>query len=170
MNTENKLTRLNKSMKSYKPELEDRDELINNVISTISEKPELLLIERVSEMLFGWTDSLWLKRSLLTLSFLLVFVFLFQQFSIVNRIGQLENRMVESNTEQIIRQQGEYVLINSVLRNELGENDLRDSIMVADKDLRDLINSYSELVKRYENLKQELYKQRFIGNTNKQKL
>jgi len=170
MNTEKKLTVLNKRMESYRPKLEGREELLEEVMSSISEKPGSPVTELLSAFLFGWTDILWIRRSLVSASLLLVFIFVFQQYSIMSRIGRLENRMVNSSTDQIIRQQGEYVLLNSLLRQEVGERDLRDSIMVADKDLRDLINSYSELEKRYKELKQEYYSQRFKENTNKQKL
>ena len=113
--------------------------------------------------LFGWTDYLWVRRGLVTVSIALVFSFVFQQFSIVNKVGQLEDRMVESNTEQLIRQQGEHVLLNSVIMKEIGEKNFPDSLMVADKDLRELIDSYSELQRRYQELKREHFSKQFNG-------
>ena len=88
-----------------------------------------------------------------------VFVFVLQQFIIVDRIGQLENRMVESNAEQIVKQQGDNVLFNSTFMSDVQEDDIRDSIMVSDKDLNALINSYTELQRQYQDLKRDHYLQ-----------
>lgn len=173
MENKEKLDRINDRLESFSPELDTREEIIRNVMDFTSERNKASGIKSLTDLLFGWTDKLWIRGGLITASMALVFVFAIQQFTIVNRIGQLETRMVKSNTEQIIRQQGEGVLLNSVIMQKIGESefrDSRDSVTVADKDLRDLINSYSELQSRYEDLKREHYSQQFNGKINKQKL
>ena len=170
MKAKEKLDKINARLASYNPEPENRDEMIRNVMDLTSESERKPVIEQLVSMIFGWTDTLWVRAGLVTVSTCLVLVFVFQQFSIINRIGQLENRMVESSTEQIIRQQGEHVLLNSVLMKELGESQFQDSVLVADKDLKNLINSYSELQSRYQDLLRESYSQQFNGNIKKQEL
>jgi len=170
MKDKEKISEITEKLTSYNPGLDNRDDLIRNVMESSSATKMPFKVGRLLDFLFGWTDILWIRRGLVTLSVALVFVFVFQQFSIFNRIGQLENRMVESNTEQIIRQQGEQVLLNSVLMQEIRETEFSDSVMVADKDLRELINSYSELQSRYHDLKSELYSQQFSGKNKNQEL
>lgn len=161
MEAKDKLDKIYSSLDSYNPEPEGRADIMRNVMDKTSGSSPESSPEKIMTVLFGWTEILWVRRGLITISMGLVFVFVFQQFSIVSRIGRLESRMVESNTEQIIRKQGENVLMNSVLMQEVSEKDFRDSIKVADKDLRDLINSYSELQKRYKDLKSELYSRKY---------
>lgn len=170
MEAKDKLDRIFSRLNLYKPEPEDRADLIRNIMDKTSEPYSDGSIEKLINVLFGWTEILWVKRGLVTVSMALVFVFVFQQFSISSRIGQLENRMVESSTEQLIRQQGENVLLNSVIMKEMQEGQIQDSVKVSDKDLRDLINSYSELQRRYQDLLKENYAQQFNGNIKKQEL
>ncbi len=170
MKAKDKLDKINARLASYNPEPENRDEMIRNVMDLTSESGRKRVIQQFVNLIFGWTDTLWIRAGLVTISTCLVFVFGFQQFSIINRIGRLENRMVESSTEQIIRQQGEHVLLNSVLMKELGESQFQDSVLVADKDLKNLINSYSELQRRYQDLLRESYSQQLNVNIKKQEL
>ena len=46
------------------------------------------------DLLFGWTNIVWLRRGLLAASVLLFVIFAIQQYIIINRIDSLENRMV----------------------------------------------------------------------------
>ncbi len=64
--------------------------------------------------------------------------------------------MVESNTKQLLEHQQKNVIINSAIMTLGKENGVVDSIQVADKDLRSLIDSYTSLQKQYEDL-QEAY-------------
>ncbi len=170
MKAEEKLEKINARLASYDPEPDNRADMIRNVMDLTSGKGSTPLIEQFINIIFGWTEILWIRAGLVTVSTCLVFVFVFQQFSIINRIGQLENRMVKSSTEQIIRQQGEQVLLNSVIMKEIGKGEVKDSLMVADRDLQELINSYSELQRRYNDLKKEHFSDQFNGKIKNQKL
>jgi hypothetical protein len=170
MKAKEKLDKIYSRLNSYSPEPLEKDALIRNVMDMTSEPGSNKLISLIMNILFGWAEILWIRRGFIAISAGLIFAFIFQQFSIVSRIGQLESRMVESNTEQLIRQQGEHVLLNSVIIKEMEEDQLQDSIMVSDKDLRDLINSYSELQSRYQDLLRKNYSQQFDGNLKKQEL
>ncbi len=170
MEAKDKLDKIYSRLDSYKPEPEDRSDMIRNVMDKTSEPNKEQSIGKIMNILFGWTEILWVRRGLITISMGLIFVFVFQQFSIVSRIGQLESRMVESSTEKILRQQGEHVLLNSVIMKEMQEGQLQDSVMVSDKDLRDLVNSYSDLQRRYQDLLKENYERQVNGNIKKQEL
>lgn len=170
MEAKDKLDKIYSRLDSYKPEPEDRSGMIRNIMDRTSESNTEQSIGKIMNILFGWTEILWVRRGLITISMGLIFVFVFQQFSIVSRIGQLESRMVESSTEKILRQQGEHVLLNSVIMKEMQEGQLQDSVMVSDKDLRDLVNSYSDLQRRYQDLLKENYERQVNGNIKKQEL
>ena len=159
MRKREKLDKIVGGLNSYRPELDDKDVIIRGVMESTSESYSRPLLDRIIELLFGWTDSLWARRGFAAISMTAVFVFVLQQYIIVDRIGQLENRMVESNAEQIVKQQGDNVLFNSTFMSDVQEDDIRDSIMVSDKDLNALINSYTELQREYQYLKREHYLQ-----------
>ena len=84
---------------SYSPLPQERGDIIRSVMEATSNDENKKGFNLIMYYLFGWTDYLWVRRGLVTVSIALVFSFVFQQFSIVNRVGQLEDRMVESNTE-----------------------------------------------------------------------
>jgi hypothetical protein len=147
-------------LNSFRPEFDDKAQIIRSVMEATSKSYSRPFLNRIIELLFGWTDSLWARRGFAAISMTAVFVFVLQQFIIVDRIGQLENRMVESNTEQIVKQQGDNVLFNSTFMSDVQEDNIRDSIMVSDKDLFALINSYNELQRQYQDLKRDHYLQR----------
>lgn len=159
MGKKEKLDKIIDGLHSYSPELNNKDELIRGVMESTNESYSRPILDRIIELLFGWTDSLWARRGFAAISMTVVFVFVLQQFIIVDRIGQLESRMVESNAEQIVKQQGDDVLFNSFLMSNEEEDNFRDSIMVSDKDLNALINSYTELQRQYQDLKRDHYLQ-----------
>ncbi len=148
-------------LRNVTSETGNEQEVINNVMRVIR-KPEHLAF---TDVFFGWTDSLWLRRTMATIAVCIVFFFIVQQSMIINKIGMLEERVVEVSTQSILDQQKENVLARSVILRipDDGES-LKDSLKVASKDLTDLIRSYRELQYEYERLKEELKSKEDIIN------
>lgn len=155
MNSSRDLLRITDRLHKFEPELDNRNDIIRNVMeSAVNKKP--FLPDRILTLLFGWIDYVWVRRVFGTASLAIVLVFLFQQASIMSRIGDLEQRMVESNTHNLLMYQGENVKLNSILLKETGGIGFQDSILVADRDLKELIESYIELQKRYGELQKKI--------------
>ena len=151
-----KYDKIKERLKGFVPELEDEKELVTKIISSIDDSSPVNISDTVINILFGWTNLLWVRRSFAVVSGLIVFIFLFQQANIINRINLLEGRMVGGNTQNIIEYQQHKVTINSLMNNSESGTSLNDSIVVADKDLRELINSYTALQKRYDDLQERV--------------
>lgn len=138
-----------RKLASVNPELKKRDELIKNVMEdTDPAKSGISFISYV----FGWTEYPLVRKSAIALSVIVISIFMFQQAVIMNRIGNLEDRMVESNTEQLLQHHEKNVMFNSALLMSGDQSESLDSIIVADKDLRILVNSYLRLQKQNQDL------------------
>jgi hypothetical protein len=140
------LERIIKQLKLHKSEIEDRDSLRESIMQKIGSKNKKL------DYLFGWTEIVWLRRSLAIASTVIVVVFIIQQLFVINRIDKLEDRMVSLNTEKILEYQRENVIANSALFTDHEKRTLADSIKVATDDLLELVKSYHDLQMKYENM------------------
>ena len=156
------LDRILKHLKLKEPEIENRESLREEIMHRISNKSKRL------DYLFGWTEIVWLRRSLATASAVIVILFILQQLHVVNRIDQLEKRVLSFNTEKILEYQREDVIVNSVLMSSEEMTLLTDSINVSKYDLLNLIREYRDLQAKYEQIVGSKINERSIPN--KQKL
>jgi len=151
-----KYNEVKEKLKRFIPTLQNEADMVSNIIKLTDEKRSVNIFDYVIRILFGWTDLLLVRRGLAVISLFIVFLFLFQQGNIIYRINSLEDRIVGGSTQNIIEYQQHKVTINSLLYNNDQGSLLNDSIVVADRDLRDLINSYTELQRNYEDLQKRV--------------
>jgi len=140
------LDRIVKQLRLHKPEIDDRESLKESIMHNISRKNRRL------DYLFGWTEIIWLRRSLAIASIVIVAVFIVQQLFVINRIDKLEKRMISFNTEKILEYQRENVIVNSVIMRNPETKLLADSINISTDDLLNLIREYRELQNKYEEI------------------
>ncbi|MGM0463403.1 MAG: hypothetical protein ACQEQW_01970 [Bacteroidota bacterium] len=126
--------------------MRDRDELSEGVMKRISCRKSGM------DYVFGWTEIVWLRRSMTVASVLIVILFAVQQLFITKRIEKLEKRMISINTDKVLEYQRENVIANSVLFTGPDRKDMNDSIKVATGDLLDLVKSYRSLQAKYEEI------------------
>ena len=141
-------------LKGFAPEIRDKEFHIQRIMdrTMINSRKG----NSIYDFIFGWFNILWLRRSLAAASVFIVLFFVFQQFVIVTRIGSLEKRMIEINTENILENQKENVIVNAAMFRITDEFNFTDSIKVAQKDLKSLVGSYRDLQKRYNELQDEI--------------
>ena len=156
------LDRILKQLKLNKPVIKDREFLREGIMNGITKKSRRL------DYLFGWTEIVWLRRSLATASVVIVIMFALQQLRVVSRIDKLEKRMLSFNTEKILEYQRENVIVNSVIMHSQETAILADSIKVSTNDLLNLIREYRDLQTKYEQIVES--KTNEGSNINKQKL
>ncbi|MDX2413848.1 MAG: hypothetical protein QNK33_01535 [Bacteroidales bacterium] len=152
MKREKQVNELFDKLGSYKPEVKNREDLISGVMASTSGRRDVWNINIFLNNLFGWTEYLWVRRTLASVSIVLIALFVTQQVIIIKRIDSLEYRMVDSNTKQLLEHQQKNIIINSAIMTKGEEDRVVDSILVADKDLRSLIDSYTSMQKQYEDL------------------
>ncbi len=140
------LDRLISQLRRHEPAIEYRESLQDTIMKNIRSR------KRKIDYVFGWTDIIWLRKSLAFASFIIVFAFVIQQLFVVDRINKLEKRMISINTEKILEYQRENVIVNSVIMKHQDASQLTDSINVSTDDLLNLIREYRELQYRYEKM------------------
>lgn len=77
MEAKDKLDKIYSRLDSYKPEPEDRSGMIRNIMDRTSESNTEQSIGKIMNILFGWTEILWVRRGLITISMGLIFVLSF---------------------------------------------------------------------------------------------
>jgi hypothetical protein len=158
-----KLIRL---LKDSEPVLNNPGDIEREVIRRISSKrPFGALVSDALEFLFGWVYIGWIRKTLITASLALVFVFIYQQAAILKRIDFLSRHtiVIDKNSLPGHTSEIERLLTNyrSSLRFSAGDitfsenqiNELFDTInklQVKYKDLESLIESDPDLKKMIE--------------------
>lgn len=141
-------------LRNYKPEKHESSRLKERILMQLdSDREANKMKSSFFELLFGWTDIVWLRRSMLIISFSLIILFVAQQYLIFNRIDSLEKRMTGISTESILDFQKENMHANSVAYRMSEDVLASDSVKVSSSDLNSLIKSYRDLQERYNNLK-----------------
>jgi hypothetical protein len=152
MDEREKYEKLINKLRNNQPVMEGKDEFTDSVMDGIRQGVSGNSGRKYLDFIFGWADKVWIRRSLSTISFLLVTVFLFQQFIIIDRIGDLESQVVGGTYDEFDNSPSRNENTRSVMRVMFEMGMAGDSIIVAEKDLIELIRSYRDLQRRYEEL------------------
>ena len=137
-----------KRIVDHKIDSDSLDRVKSSIISRIETSSEPVDTVLILDFLFGWADIVWLRRSMVIVSLALVMIFVVQQFTVLNRLGSLEQRMMGVSTESVIEFQKENMHLNSVLYIENSNINPNDSVKVSNRDLVSLLKSYRDLQKK----------------------
>ena len=132
--------------------MEGKEEFADNVMDMIRKSGTDTNKKGFIDFIFAWTDILWIRRSLASASFILISLFLFQQFMIIDRIGELEIRMIDGTHDEFNNSSMQNESTRSALKMMFEAGMAGDSIIIAEKDLIELIKAYRDLQQRYEEL------------------
>lgn len=89
-------------LKKSVPVVNSQEDIEREVINRISSLPEQNKVTySVFDFLFGWTEIVWIRRSLVMASFLLVAIFIYQQAVIVNQLNWLSTQIVVNNDKTL---------------------------------------------------------------------
>ncbi len=147
MSPDRKYTKLIAALKGSKPVLHGKEEFVDKILEqTLREKEH---INKIYDFIFGWIEIIWLRRTLLTASLIILTLFIFQQFIIFERIGSLESRMTGMNTEMLIDYQKEMARVNSAILEISDIQKGNDSIKVSARDLNEMIKAYRKLQEEF---------------------
>ena len=118
-------------------------------ISLLSEKKEHAF--SIFDFLFGWTEIVWIRRSLITVSFVLVAVFIYQQSMIVKQLNWLSTQVGENQEQLVTRSYSEYSGRLKFL-NISGRGVQQKNSTVSEEQLDMILKSLDRLQTDYEEL------------------
>jgi flagellar biogenesis protein FliO len=140
-------------LKGAKPVLNQTYEIEENVLRRIQETNRNKAdFSDLLESLFGWTESKWLRRTMVMASLFIVIVFVFQQSILLSKITRL-SRKIESGEQQVSTiNDGELsrrILLFRVSekRFPIGQKDL------SEKKIEELMKSIDRLNREYRDLR-----------------
>jgi len=140
-------------VRGQRVEEDHTEELKRRILEATTVKKKESYINLLIGYLFGWTEIPWLRTSMVVTSLAFVILIFIQQGIMVDRIGSIENRIISTNTENILRFQKEMMHANSTLVTMSSDQLIaKDSVKVAGEDLLGLLKSYRELQARYDEL------------------
>ena len=150
MRNGDQIERAGNRLSSYRPELRNRDELVRKVMAATLADERKNIAGLAWKYLFAWSDRQLIRGVAISFSLALLVFFAGQQYILVNRIIDLEKRVVNINTDQIIERQANRHSAASLMISGREISSENDSITVSGDDLRSLIDSYLELQQAYD--------------------
>jgi hypothetical protein len=139
-------------LRSSKPVLNSTDDIENEVIKRISKvkglEPNFL---NIIDFLFGWVYIGWVRNGLITVSVLLVVLFIWQQSIILKRIDLLSRQTIIENAETISNPASE--VERGILMYRISGRRLPSyNITISEKQMNQLLDSVYELQVKYKDL------------------
>lgn len=149
---ENKLDSVVNILRRSKPVLTGTDKIEERVLNEI-QLPHKKEVEgfNLFDYLFGWVYIGWIRKSLITLSFSLITLFIYQQLLILKRIDVLESQTAAAGSQFVRMYQTEPY--NYITSDNLTWLKLKTGRIVLDKkQINELMNSYNEMEHKYKDL------------------
>jgi hypothetical protein len=139
-------------LKKSVPVADSQKDIEREVINRISSLPiQNMETSSIFNFLFGWTEIVWIRRSLIMASFVLVLVFIYQQSVIVKQLNLLSNRIVVNNERPVNMITSDFsgkLRFLMFSRSRVHSNNRT----ITDEQLEMLIESVDKLKKDYDNL------------------
>ena len=166
-------------LRNSKPVLQSTSDIEREVIRRIQRKnPIITAVSGGIEFIFGWVYIGWVRRSLITLSAVLILVFIYQQGTILKRIDMLSRQIVikDNSSNSITADEIEKLL---TIYKSSGKKFPSKSIDFSDKQINEPIESLDELRVKYMDLEnlldndpelKKMIEQKLIDNCSKFKL
>jgi hypothetical protein len=150
--TDEKYWNVIKLLKQSRPLLDSENIIEQQVIRKISSPvvPDNDVFP-ILHWLFGWANIVWIRRSLITLSFMLVSLFIYQQSIIVKQLNRLNNQIVVSQDKP-------YYTIRSELAGRIkflqisGGRLHEKGYTISDEQIESIIESRDKLQTDYNNV------------------
>lgn len=147
-----KYKKLIRLLKDSEPALNNPGDIEREVIRRItSVRP---LGNRISDMLdflFGWVYIGWIRKTLITASLVLVFVFIYQQAAILKRIDFLSRQTIIIDKNNIPKRSDDFERMLTNYRNSSMRFPAGD-ITFTGKQLRELFDTINQLQIKYKDL------------------
>jgi hypothetical protein len=153
MKTESeKFNKVLKILRNSRPQLDSTEDIEREVINKIARAHQKRLnLSEIIDFLFGWVYIGWVRRSLITASVILVFVFVYQQGAILKRIDVISRQTVVTDKGFVSTPTDEIEKLLLVYKNS-GRKFPSKTITISEKEMKDLLESVKELQIKYKDL------------------
>jgi len=148
----NKYNSVIKILRRSKPVMTGTDKIEERVLNEI-QLPRKKQVEGFTlfDYLFGWVYIGWIRKSLITVSFSLIALFIYQQLLILKRIDMLESQTSAAGGQFVRMNQADPY--NIITTDNLARLRLKTGRMAFDKrQLEEMMNSYNEIEHKYKDL------------------
>ena len=171
MKKTDKYSKVIEVLKGNKPVLVNKEKLTDDVMRKIQKPVEKFTFqEKLSNYLFGWTEIGWIRGTMAIAATVFIGFFIIQQLVITDRINTLEKQLIRT-VNTINTQEPELGIIQKVLLNMVTKDQMiKDSITISRSDLEELLNSYLELERNYENTNQNADRNSYLQKIIRQNL
>ena len=144
-------------LRKSKPVQDSAEEIEREVIRQISSSAgEDSRAFSFFDLLFGWTNIVWIRRSLITASVVLVSFFVYQQSMIVRQLNWLSNQIVIDQVRTIRNPSHEFVRQLKFLKISGNRVNLQNST-ISEEQMKRLMESVDKLQSDYNNLIQIIH-------------
>jgi signal recognition particle subunit SEC65 len=139
-------------LRKSKPQLDSSVEIEREVGRRIQKSGHLNInLSEVAEFLFGWVYIVWVRRSLITASIVLVMIFIYQQGIILNRIDSLSKQTIVTGRENVLSPANEIEKLLTTYKNS-GRIFPSKTITITESQMKELLESVKELQIKYKDL------------------
>ncbi|HAM08977.1 MAG: hypothetical protein A2X05_17390 [Bacteroidetes bacterium GWE2_41_25] len=139
-------------LRKSKPLLDSSGDIEREVIRRISSSAEQVTDSfSLLDLLFGWTNIVWIRRGLIATSVMLVALFVYQQSVIVNQLNWISRQIVINEERPIRATQPEFVRQLKLLKITGGRYNMMNSSISEDQ-IEILIESVDKLQTDFDNL------------------
>ena len=148
---EKKYQKILNILKKSKPDLQNTSEMEENVINMILQKKRTKdRSYNILDFIFGWVYVGWIRKALITASIIIVVVFVYQQTVILRRVSRLDNRTMYIENQMFSGSKDEDGRI--LFYRLSGQKLPAKSIIISEKQLDQIMESYNELEEKYSDL------------------
>jgi hypothetical protein len=138
-------------LRRSKPILRDQEALSERILNKLrKERHSPVLIDVISDLLFGWVYISWVRRSLIAISFAILLVFIYQQSVILHHISAIDRQTIFTSSQLIpdasdrLDSKTLYKRAGLILPAKKGE--------LSDRQVDQLIKSFNELQGKYKDI------------------
>jgi DNA gyrase/topoisomerase IV subunit A len=140
-------------LRKAKPVLDSAEDIEREVISKISSSAGLETRSfSLLDLLFGWTNIVWIRRSLIAVSVMLITLFVYQQSMIVRQLNWLTSQVISDQVKSVNHSQSGMVNRFKLLKIS-GNRIYYQNRTLSETEINILIQSFDELQNDYNNLR-----------------
>ena len=139
-------------LRKSKPEMDSTEDIEREVIKRIATiHKSRLNLSGVIDFLFGWIYIGWVRRSLITVSIILILIFIYQQGVILKRIDVLSRQTIVIDKENAPAPADEIEKMLTMYRNS-GRRFSSKNITISERQMKELFEFVNELQIKYKDL------------------